>query len=145
MSAHDPALRHLPHGDSFRFLDRLTALQPGISGEGIYKVRGDEPFLAGHFPGVPLFPGVLLIEGAAQLAGVVAQSDPNREPLPGLKLTAIRQAKILGSARPGETIIFRAAISGRLDNLVQATASAAVDGTIVLDAVVTLSGEIAAK
>ena len=145
MSAHDPSLRHLPHGPDFRFLDRLVELLPGVSGMAEYHVRGDEPFLAGHFPGEPLFPGVLLVEGAAQLAGVIAQSDPARTPLAGLKLTAIRQAKILGTARPGETIIFRAAVSGRLDNLVQATASAEVNGKVVLETVITLSGETAAK
>src|ERR1041385_4919093 len=104
------ALRYLPHGPEFRFVDRLLALDPGKSGVGEYLMRGDEPFLKGHFPGHPLFPGVLLIEAAAQLAGVVAQSDPERRPLPGLKLPAVRGAKILGSALPGETITLRAAI-----------------------------------
>jgi 3-hydroxyacyl-[acyl-carrier-protein] dehydratase len=137
----DQALRALPHGAEFRFIDRLTELHPGQSGAAEYLVRGDEPFLAGHFPGEPLFPGVLLVEGAAQLAGVVAQSDPARSPLPGLKLAAIRQAKITGSARPGEKILFAASISGRLDNLVQATATARVDGKLVLETVLTLSGE----
>lgn len=135
----------LPHGPEFRFLDRVTALEPGISGEAEYLVRGDEPFLAGHFPGDPLFPGVLLVEGAAQLAGLVAQSDPGRTPLPGLKLTAVRQAKILGSARPGEKIVFCATVSGRLNNLVQASATARVNEKIVLETVLTLSGENAAQ
>jgi len=66
------ALKFLPHGPEFRFLDRLTSLDPGRSGAGEYRVRGDEPFLRGHFPGQPIFPGVLLAEAAAQLAGVVA-------------------------------------------------------------------------
>src|SRR5438477_373711 len=88
------ALRFLPHGPEFRFLDRLTSLDPGRSGTGEYRVRGDEPFLRGHFPGKPLFPGVLLVEAAAQLAGVVAQSDPVIAPLAGLKLTALRNVKI---------------------------------------------------
>jgi 3-hydroxyacyl-[acyl-carrier-protein] dehydratase len=104
-------------------------------------VRGDEPFLKGHFPGQPLFPGVLLVEAAAQLAGVVAQSDPKRPPLPGLKLTALRNVKILGTARPGETIRLRAQITGRLENLVQASASALVGGVQVLQADLVLSGE----
>src|SRR5919198_4813028 len=89
------ALAWLPHGTGFRFLDRLLALDPGQSGAGQYTVRGDEPFLRGHFPGQPMMPGVLLVEAAAQLAGTVAQSDPQRTPLRGLKLTAIRGAKIL--------------------------------------------------
>src|SRR3954454_19207424 len=96
------ALKLLPHGPEFRFLDRLVALDPGKSGAGEYTVRGDEPFLRGHFPGEPLFPGVLLLEAAAQLAGTVAQSDPQIPPLAGLKLTAMRGIKIVGTARPRE-------------------------------------------
>src|SRR5947207_10612547 len=92
------ALSSLPHGPEFRFLDRLTELTPGVSGSAEYRVRGDEPFLKGHFPGAPLFPGVLLVEAAAQLAGTVAQSDPAIRPMAGLKLTALRNIKILGSA-----------------------------------------------
>lgn len=134
-------LSFLPHGPEFRFLDRLVRIDPGRSGEGEYLVRGDEPFLKGHFPGQPLFPGVLLVEAAAQLAGVVAQSDPNIKPLPGLKLTALRSVKIVGSARPGETIRVRVEISGRLDNLVQARASAHVGDVQVLQADLVLSGE----
>src|SRR6059036_2174040 len=119
------ALRHLPHGPEFRFLDRLLALDPGKSGVGEYTVRGDEPFLRGHFPGQPLFPGVLLVEAAAQLAGTVAQSDPKIPPLPGLKLTALRAVKILGTAKPGDVIRLEARIIGRLGNLIQGEATAA--------------------
>jgi 3-hydroxyacyl-[acyl-carrier-protein] dehydratase len=134
------ALNLLPHGAEFRFIDRLLNLEPGRSGAGEYKVRGDEPFLRGHFPGQPIFPGVLLVEAAAQLAGVVAQSDPNIPPMAGLKLTALRNVKILGTAKPGETILLEANITGRLGNLVQVQASAKVGGQIVLTAELTLSG-----
>lgn len=102
-------------------------------------MRGDEPFLRGHFPGEPLFPGVLLLEAAAQLAGAVAQSDPQLEPLPGLKLTALRGVKILGTARPGDVLELEARISGRLGNLIQAEVSAAVGGQVVLRGELTLS------
>jgi len=138
------ALRHLPHGPDFRFLDRLTALDPGRSGTGEYTVRGDEPFLGGHFPGQPLMPGVLMVEAAAQLAGTVAQSDPQVPPMPGLKLTALRAVKILGTVRPGETIRLEARITGRLGNLVQAQATAMVNGIVILQAELTLSGEVEA-
>lgn len=104
-------------------------------------MRGDEPFLRGHFPGEPLMPGVLLVEAAAQLAGVVAQSDPDRAPLAGLKLTAVRAAKILGSACPGEVVRIEARITGRLGKLVQAQATASVGSQIVLQAELTLSGD----
>ena len=134
------ALAHLPHGPEFRFLDRLTALDPGKSGTGEYTVRGDEPFLRGHFPGEPLFPGVLLIEAAAQVAGTVAQSDPQIPPLQGLRLTAVRGAKILGTARPGQTITFEARINGRMPGLVQASVIVSLSGHIILQTELTLSG-----
>ena len=141
---HDPladALAALPHGPEFRFIDRLTQLDPGTSGAGEFTLRGDEPFLRGHFPGQPLLPGVLLIEAAAQLAGTVAQSDPGLAPLKNLKLTAVRGAKILGAARPGETIQFEARVTGRLGHLIQAQATACVNSRVILQTEITLSGD----
>jgi 3-hydroxyacyl-[acyl-carrier-protein] dehydratase len=134
------ALARLPHGPEFRFIDRLTYLEPGRQAEGEYLVRGDESFLRGHFPGEPLFPGVLLIEAAAQLAGVVAQSDPAIPPLADLKLTAVRAVKILGSAKPGEVIQLQARVTGRLGNLVQATAQLFVMGRVIMIGELSLSG-----
>jgi 3-hydroxyacyl-[acyl-carrier-protein] dehydratase len=135
------ALKSLPHGPEFRFIDQLAKLDPGKSGAGEYKVRGDEPFLRGHFPGHPIFPGVLLVEAAAQLAGTVAQSDPQIPPLAGLKLTAMRGIKILGTARPGEVINLEAKILNRLGNLIQAQVSATVNSQVVMQGELTLSGE----
>ena len=136
----DHALRALPHGPEFRFLDRLLRLEPGQRGTGEYRLTGDEPFLRGHFPGNPMMPGVLLVEASAQLAGVVAQSDPLIGALPDLKLTALRNVKIFGSARPGDTILLEARIVGRLGNLIQAQATASLGGQLVLQAELTLSG-----
>lgn len=134
------AMGLLPHGAEFRFIDRLTSLEPGKSGKGEYQVRGDEIFLRGHFPGDPLLPGVLLIEAAAQLSGIVAQTDPALAPLSNLKLTAVRAAKILGSARPGELVVLETTLSGRLANLVQFRASATVNGKTILQTELTLAG-----
>lgn len=133
-------LQSLPHGPEFRFVDRLIELDPGQSGRGEYLVKGDEPFLRGHFPGHPLMPGVLLIEAVAQLAGTVAQSDPQIPSLTGLKLTAMRGVKILGSAGPGECIHLAARITGRLGNLIQAQGAAMVGERVILQAELTLSG-----
>jgi len=135
------ALARLPHGPEFRFIDRVTALDGGKTGEGDYKIREDEPFLRGHFPGEPVFPGVLLVEAAAQLAGIVAQSDPVVPPLAELKLSALRNVKILGTAKPGETILVRAEIVGRLGNLVQARATVRCGGQTILTADLALSGK----
>ncbi len=138
--APNQALSLLPHGPEFRFVDRMVSLDPGRSGEGEYKVRGSEIFMRGHFPNDPIFPGVLLAEAVAQLAGIVAQSDPMIRPMSGLRLAAMRSVKILGTARPGETLKIRAEVTGRLGNLVQAIGSVVVDTRTVLEAAVVLSG-----
>jgi 3-hydroxyacyl-[acyl-carrier-protein] dehydratase len=134
------ALRLLPHGPEFRFVDRLLSLTPGREGVGEYRVRGDEPFLRGHFPGEPLMPGVLILEACAQLAGVVAQSDPAIPPLPGLKLTALRAVKMLGTARPGEVVRLEARVTGRLGHLIHAAAAASLDGRRLVLAELVLAG-----
>jgi 3-hydroxyacyl-[acyl-carrier-protein] dehydratase len=135
------ALDTLPHGPEFRFLDRLLSLDPGRSGTGEYLVRGDEPCLGGHFPGDPLFPGVLLVEAAAQLAGTIAQKDPNVAPLPRLRLAGIRAVKFFGTARPGETILLQAVISGRFGSLIHAGVMASVQGRQILTGELTLGAE----
>jgi 3-hydroxyacyl-[acyl-carrier-protein] dehydratase len=140
MNANEKALSFLPHGPEFRFLDRVSDLEPGRHGRGEYTLRGDEHFLRGHFPGAPLMPGVLVAEAGAQLAGVVAQSDPSREPLQDLKLTAIRTVKILGAVLPGETIQLEARVTGRMAGLVQASISARVGDRLILQGEVTLAG-----
>ena len=139
------ALQLLPHGAEFRFIDRLLSLEPGRCATAELQVAPDAPFLRGHFPGQPLFPGVLLIEAGAQLAGIAAQSDPQLTPLPNLKLTAVRNVKITGTAKPGEVIRIEAAVTGRLNNLVQAEVSATVQHRTIMQGALTLSGEVPHK
>jgi len=135
------ALASLPHGPAFRFIDRLVSLEPGSAATAEYRVRGDEPFLTGHFPGDPMFPGVLLVEAGAQLAGIVAQSDPAATSPTRLRLTALRAVKILGTAGPGETIQLQARLLHRLGKLVQAEATASVAWRQNMQAQLTLSAE----
>jgi 3-hydroxyacyl-[acyl-carrier-protein] dehydratase len=134
------ALRSLPHGPEFRFVDRMVSLTPGVTGVGEYRVRGDEYYLRGHLPGEPLLPGVLLVEAAAQVAGMVAQEDPAHPRWPRMKLAALRTVKILGSARPGEILRLEAVITGRLGPLIQARVTAFIAETQVLTAELALSG-----
>ena len=134
------AMRSLPHGPEFRFVDRMISLTPGVEGVGEYRVRGDEYYLRGHLPGEPILPGVLLVESAAQVAGMVAQEDPANPRWPRLKLTAMRAVKILGSARPGETLRIEAKITAVLGDMIQAQVNAFIGGAKVLSAELSLSG-----
>ena len=87
-----------------------------------------------------MMPGVILIEAVAQLAGVVAQSDPTVPALHDLRLAAVRAAKITGTATPGETLELTAEITGRLGPLVQATGTVCADGRLLLSTQIVLSG-----
>ena len=137
----DDALNGLPHGPSFRFVDGLVSLDPGVEASGFYQVRGDEGFLTGHFPGNPMMPGVILIEAIAQLGGVVAQCDPAVPEMSDLRLTGIRAAKILGAAVPGDRLDIRARVEGRMGGLVQIEGEVTVAGVALASARVTLSGQ----
>jgi 3-hydroxyacyl-[acyl-carrier-protein] dehydratase len=136
------ALKSLPHGPSFRFVDEITFLNPGVEATAIYLIRGDEAFLEGHFPGSPMMPGVILIEAIAQLGGVVIQTDLEQPPLLDLRLTGIRAAKILGAATPKETLQINAKVEGRMGGLAQIVGEVCGANGVLATAKITLSGTI---
>jgi 3-hydroxyacyl-[acyl-carrier-protein] dehydratase len=70
----DPLVALLPHRPPFRFVDGIDEIDPGTRAVGRYRVTGDEPFLAGHFPGNPIFPGVLQLEALAQVGAIALLS-----------------------------------------------------------------------
>lgn len=136
------ALSSLPHGSEFRFIDELVELIPGTSASAVWKLKGDEEFLRGHFPGSPLMPGVLMIEALAQLGGILIQTRPGEAPLKNMRLTAVRQIKILGSITPGQSLHLSGALQGMLDNLGQVSGEIRDDaGNVILTGSVTLAGE----
>jgi 3-hydroxyacyl-[acyl-carrier-protein] dehydratase len=93
----------LPHRPPFLFVDELVALQPGISAVGRWHLRGDEAFFAGHFPGRPTLPGVLMCEAIAQLGAIAVLSDTRftgRLPLFG----GLDGARFRRQVGPGDTL-----------------------------------------
>ena len=60
----------LPHRAPFLFVDEITAVEPGVSASGIWRLTGDEWFFSGHFPGRPTLPGVLMCEAIAQMGAI---------------------------------------------------------------------------
>lgn len=133
-------LLSLPHGPEFRFLDHMIALEHGVSGRASYTITGEEPFLKGHFPTQPMWPGVIMIESIAQLGGVIAQSDPAHPTLADMRLTSVRNAKILGTAYPGAILSIEASVEGRMGNLIQIKGSVSEGDKKIAEATVMLSG-----
>jgi len=71
----DALVALLPHRPPFRFVDAVDDLHAGVSITARYRVTGDEAFLAGHFPGNPVFPGVIQVEALAQAGAIAVLSD----------------------------------------------------------------------
>lgn len=93
----------LPHRPPFLLLDEVTSVDPGQRASGWWRLTGDEPFFAGHFPGRPTVPGVLMVESLAQLGGVAVLADARfagRLPLFG----GIERARFRRQVVPGEVL-----------------------------------------
>jgi 3-hydroxyacyl-[acyl-carrier-protein] dehydratase len=106
----------LPHRAPFVFIRKLIAREPGISAECETEFSRDDPMFAGHFPGDPLVPGVILTEALAQTAGIAAHRENSEK---RFLLSAIRQMKFLHPVRPDQKIILRARKMGEVDQLLQ--------------------------
>jgi 3-hydroxyacyl-[acyl-carrier-protein] dehydratase len=134
----DPISLGLPHRPPFIFVESVERLEAGSIAECTKTFRKDESFFEGHFPGNAIVPGVLLVEGMAQTAGI-AVGGPNKVFL----LAAIRSMKFLRPVRPEEPIGFRATKMGDIGGLVQCSVEARVGLQLVAEGQIVLT-EVAA-
>lgn len=97
-------LKMLPHRYPFLMVDRVIEMHGDESGVGIKNVTINEPHFQGHFPGNPVFPGVLMIEGMAQTAGVLCIAACPSLATKAVFFLTVDKAKFRKPVRPGDTI-----------------------------------------
>ncbi|MBP5607046.1 MAG: 3-hydroxyacyl-ACP dehydratase FabZ [Lachnospiraceae bacterium] len=123
----------LPHRHPFLLIDTIEELEPGVRAVGKKCVSLNEPYFAGHFPGNPVMPGVLLVEAMAQ-TGAVALLD-----MPAWKgktayFVGIDNARFKKKVIPGDVVFFEVKIIKQKGPIGVAEAQATVDGVPVAKA-----------
>ena len=128
-------LKMLPHRYPFLFVDRVINIRGEEFGVGIKNVTFNEPIFLGHFPGNPVFPGVLLIEGMAQTAGVLCcLAWPEGTPPPYVYFMTIDEAKFRKPVVPGDTVEFHMTLLRRRKMMWWYQGEAKVNGELVAEA-----------
>lgn len=122
----------IPHRQPFMMLDTIEELEPGVRAVGKKCVSYNEPYFAGHFPGNPVMPGVLIIEALAQVGAVLILALPEYKGKT-VYFAGIDHAKFKQKVLPGDVLMLETKISR-------------MKGPIgVGEAVATVNGKIAAK
>ena len=134
MRERDPVALGLPHREPFIFVDEVRERVAGESAECGKVFEGSEGFFAGHFPGDPVVPGVILTEAMAQTAGLAVGEAGRR-----FLLSGIRGMKFFRAVRPREALIFRAKKRMEMGGLWQFEVGAWVGEEVVAEGVVVLS------
>jgi 3-hydroxyacyl-[acyl-carrier-protein] dehydratase len=140
----DDLLPVLPHRPPFLFVDRVTKLEPGKAIVAERTLRADEPQFAGHFPGRPIMPGVLVAEALAQTSGLLiglsekltASAPPDR---PKAFFLATTNLKFTHPAVPGDVLVLRATTDRNFGGLFRFNVEAAVGRNLVATGSLTLA------
>jgi 3-hydroxyacyl-[acyl-carrier-protein] dehydratase len=128
-------MRALPHRYPFLMVDRIINIRGDEFALGIKNVTANEPQFLGHFPGNPVFPGVLLIEGMAQTAGAVCVLTHTRGEGPKqVYFLTIDKAKFRKPVVPGDTIEYHMTKLTRRRNMWWYRGEAKVAGELVAEA-----------
>ena len=125
----------LPHRYPFLMVDKIIEIRGDDSAIGIKNVTANEPQFLGHFPGNPVFPGVLLIEGMAQTAGAICvMSLPSDGPPRVVYFLTIDKAKFRKPVVPGDTIEYHVKKMSQRKTMWWFRGEAKVAGQVVAEA-----------
>jgi len=128
-------LRLLPHRYPFLLVDRVLAITPEKDIVGLKNVTINEPFFQGHFPERPVMPGVLILEGMAQVGGILAfYSEPENIGKKVLYFVGIDKARFRQPVTPGDQIHFKLELLKRRRGIWQMAAQALVNDKLVAEA-----------
>ena len=126
----------LPHRYPFLLVDRVLELDPGKSIVAYKNVSVNEGFFQGHFPDLPVMPGVLIMEALAQAAGILAFKTAGEKPTPGslFMFAGIDEARFKRQVMPGDQLHLHVEIERWLRNVLKLKAEARVDGELAAEA-----------
>jgi 3-hydroxyacyl-[acyl-carrier-protein] dehydratase len=127
-------LKLLPHRYPFLLVDRIIDMDGDQSAIGIKNVTANEPYFQGHFPGNPVMPGVLIIEGIAQTAGALCMRHMDAEPSPLVYFMSIDKARFRRPVFPGDTLHYHVQKMRNRGRVWRFRGQAHVDGNLVAEA-----------
>jgi beta-hydroxyacyl-ACP dehydratase FabZ len=128
-------MKYLPHRYPFLLIDRVLEVVPDEKIVALKNVSMNEPFFQGHFPGVPVMPGVLIVEAMAQASGVLFTSGaPEEQHGAIMYFMGIDKAKFRKPVVPGDQIIFEVKVLRKRARAIKLAATATVDGAVVAEA-----------
>ncbi|MBO8142154.1 MAG: 3-hydroxyacyl-ACP dehydratase FabZ [Firmicutes bacterium] len=128
----------LPHRYPMLMVDRIVELEPNRRAVGIKNVTINEPVFTGHYPGRPIWPGVLVLESMAQVAGLALMPSDRRashsegDPVP--LFTGVDRARFRKPVVPGDQLRIEATVERVRGGIAKVEAEARVDGELVAEA-----------